>query len=414
MKTKILAVSLLLAGSVVFAQKREIRDAEKAIENGQFSEAQTLLKSVESNIAGEKDRIKEDFYMAKGKAYMGKQPQSQSMENMMIAGESFKMAKDLGNEDAGAELGKLRESLINSAIMDQKSKKYEAASQKLITSYNLNKNDTIHLYYAASNATQGKDYATALKYYEMLSDLGYVGSTTEYYAINKGTQEKERFSDKKQRDFYIKSGDYSSPSQETLPPKNAEITKNIALIYIQQGEKDKAMEAIESAKAANPGDASLMLAEADIYYKAGNVEKYSEIVEKVIEQDPTNADLYYNLGVTAMQMDAPEKAIKYYKSAIEVNPKMTNAYINLANTILSKEKTIIDEMNGLGMSKADTKRYDELQKERSEIYEQGLPYLEKAVDIEPNNKEAIQTLVNIHGILGNEEKAAKFKAMLKE
>jgi tetratricopeptide (TPR) repeat protein len=352
--------------------------------------------------------------MAKGKAYMGKQPQSQSMENMMIAGESFKMAKDLGNEDAGAELGKLRESLINSAIMDQKSKKYEAASQKLITSYNLNKNDTIHLYYAASNATQGKDYATALKYYEMLSDLGYVGSTTEYYAINKGTQEKERFSDKKQRDFYIKSGDYSSPSQETLPPKNAEITKNIALIYIQQGEKDKAMEAIESAKAANPGDASLMLAEADIYYKAGNVEKYSEIVEKVIEQDPTNADLYYNLGVTAMQMDAPEKAIKYYKSAIEVNPKMTNAYINLANTILSKEKAIIDEMNGLGMSKADTKRYDELQKERSEIYEQGLPYLEKAVDIEPNNKEAIQTLVNIHGILGNEEKAAKFKAMLKE
>ena len=124
-----------------------------------------------------------------------------------------------------------------------------------------------------------------------------------------------------------------------------------------------------------------------------------------------NASLYYNLGVTAMQMDAPEKAIKYYKNAIEIDPKMASAYVNLGSSILMKEQSIIDEMNGLGMSKADNKKYDELQKERTSLYEKAVPYLEKAVELDANNAQAIQTLVNIHSQLGNEDKVAKYKAM---
>ena len=102
MKTKIIAVGLVLASTTLFAQKREIKDAEKAIDKENFSEAKSILTSVESQVAGEKDRIKEDYYMAKGMAYMGKQPQTQSPSDLKIAGESFQMAQELGNEDAAA------------------------------------------------------------------------------------------------------------------------------------------------------------------------------------------------------------------------------------------------------------------------------------------------------------------------
>ena len=161
----------------------------------------------------------------------------------------------------------------------------------------------------------------------------------------------------------------------------------------------------------SPDDTSLMLAQADIYYQAGDKKKYSEIVESVIEKEPNNASLYYNLGVAAMQMEAPKKAIGYYKKAVELDPKMTNAYVNLASATLMKEQSIIDEMNGLGMSNADNKRYEELQKERTALYKEAIPYLETAVELDDNNAQAIQTLINIHSQLGNEDKVAKYKAM---
>ena len=411
MKTKILAVGLLLAGTAVFAQKKEIKNAEKAIDKENYSEAKSILTSVESQVAGEKDKVKEDYYMAKGNAYMGKQPQKQSAADLKIAGEAFKMAIELGNNDASESLTKVKNALVNSAIADQNAQKFTEASEKLYTSYDLNKKDTIHLYYAAASATNGKNYDTALRYYKQLADMNYSGAGLEYYAVNNSTGEKEKFNDKNQRDLYLKSGDYSNPTEEKVPSKRAEITKNIALIYIQQGETEKGLQAIDEAMQENPDDTSLMLAQADIFYQSGDKKKYSEIVEKVLEKDPNNASLYYNLGVTAMQMDAPEKAIKYYKNAIEIDPKMASAYVNLGSSILMKEQSIIDEMNGLGMSKADNKKYDELQKERTSLYEKAVPYLEKAVELDANNAQAIQTLVNIHSQLGNEDKVAKYKAM---
>ena len=411
MKTKILAVGLLLAGTAVFAQKKEIKNAEKAIDKENYSEAKSILTSVESQVAGEKDKVKEDYYMAKGNAYMGKQPQKQSVADLKIAGEAFNMAIELGNSEAKESLGKLRNALVNSAIADQNAQKFTEASEKLYTSYDLNKKDTIHLYYAAASATNGKNYDTALRYYKQLADMNYSGAGLEFYAVNNSTGEKEKFNDKNQRDLYLKSGDYSNPTEEKVPSKRAEITKNIALIYIQQGETEKGLQAIDEAMQENPDDTSLMLAQADIFYQSGDKKKYSEIVEKVLEKDPNNASLYYNLGVTAMQMDAPEKAIKYYKNAIEIDPKMASAYVNLGSSILMKEQSIIDEMNGLGMSKADNKKYDELQKERTSLYEKAVPYLEKAVELDANNAQAIQTLVNIHSQLGNEDKVAKYKAM---
>ncbi|WP_304039320.1 tetratricopeptide repeat protein [Mesonia mobilis] len=411
MKTKILAVGLLLAGTAVFAQKKEIKNAEKAIDKENYSEAKSILTSVESQVAGEKDKVKEDYYMAKGNAYMGKQPQKQSVADLKIAGEAFNMAIELGNNDASESLTKVKNALVNSAIADQNAQKFTEASEKLYTSYDLNKKDTIHLYYAAASATNGKNYDTALRYYKQLADMNYSGAGLEFYAVNNSTGEKEKFNDKNQRDLYLKSGDYSNPTEEKVPSKRAEITKNIALIYIQQGETEKGLQAIDEAMQENPDDTSLMLAQADIFYQSGDKKKYSEIVEKVLEKDPNNASLYYNLGVTAMQMDAPEKAIKYYKNAIEIDPKMASAYVNLGSSILMKEQSIIDEMNGLGMSKADNKKYDELQKERTSLYEKAVPYLEKAVELDANNAQAIQTLVNIHSQLGNEDKVAKYKAM---
>jgi tetratricopeptide (TPR) repeat protein len=86
--------------------------------------------------------------------------------------------------------------------------------------------------------------------------------------------------------------------------------------------------------------------------------------------------------------------------------------MNIVVAILAKERAIIDEMNGLGMSKEDNKRYEELEEERKEIYEQAVPYLEKVIESDPENENVIRTAINIYNQLGEQEKAAELKARL--
>ncbi|HSM62714.1 MAG TPA: tetratricopeptide repeat protein [Gillisia sp.] len=411
MKKNILSIGLSLLSIVAIAQKKEIRDAGKAIDKGSYAEAKTLLTQAESMLGDANDNLKEDFYVFKGKAYLGT-GEGTSVKDLMAAADAFKKAKELGNEEAAAEgLAGVTNSLIQSAINDQNAEKYDMAAEKLYAGYQLNPKDTLYLYFAASNAVTAKDYDTALKYYEDLKDLGYTGIETQYVAINKATGEEEAMP-KAQRDLMVKTGEYIMPEDRVADSKAGEITKNIALIYIEQGRDEEAIKALETAKAANPDDTSLLQTEADMYYRMGKKDKYKELMEQIIAQDPTNGTLYYNLGVTAFEMGDSDGAISYYEKALEYSPEMAEARLNIAAAILSNEAKIVEEMNTLGMSKADAKKYDELAEKRKDIYRKALPYLETVMENDPENLEAIRTTMNIYYQLGDSEKADALQAKL--
>jgi len=411
MKKNILSIGLSLITVVAIAQKKEVRDAGKAIEKGSYAEAKTLLTQAESMLGDANDNTKEDFYVFKGQAYLGT-GEGTSIKDLMTASDAFKKANELGNAEAAAQgLAGVTNSLIQSAIADQNAEQYEMAAEKLYAGYQLNPKDTLYLYFAASNAVTAKNYDTALKYYEDLKDLGYTGIETEYLAINKATGEEEAMP-KAQRDIMIKTGEYINPEDRVAPSKAGEITKNIALIYIEQGRDEDAVSALEAAKEANPGDSSLLQTEADMYYRMGKKDKYKELMEQIVANDPENPTLYYNLGVTAYEMGDSDGAIEYYKKALKYNPEMAEARLNIAAAILAQEASIVEEMNTLGMSKADTKKYDELAEKRKEIYRSALPYLETVMENDPENLEAIRTTMNIYYQLGESEKADALQAKL--
>ena len=168
---------------------------------------------------------------------------------------------------------------------------------------------------------------------------------------------------------------------------------------------------MREARAQNPDDLNLILTEANVHYAMGNVDKFKELLEYATEKDPENAELRYNLGVIAADAKDFENAKKYYDKAIELNPNYTNAYINLAALILGQEESIIDEMNNLGTSAADDRRYDELREERNQLYLDAIPYLENALRIDANNVQAAKTLSNIFSATGDDAKAKKYKDM---
>ena len=408
MKTRIFTAVLSLFTVMAFAQKKEIGRAGKAVEKGQFQEAKNYLQQAEGQLAGADRDEQADFYLYKGFALVG-DGQNVPTNDLMAAAEAFKKAKELGHERAQEGMTAASNALVNAAIADQNAQKFDQAAEKLYQSYQLNQQDTLYLYYAASNAVNAKDYDTALKYYETLKDLGFTGKEKQYTAVNKETGEVEQMASKEQRDLFVKAGTYTDPQEKVSPSKKGEIAKNIALIYIEKGEDEKAIAAMENAKKENPGDPVLMQAEADMYYRMGDMQKYREIMEKVVEQNPDDAVLYYNLGVSTAELGERDKAIEYYKKALELDPTMTNARINIAYVILSQEAPLVEQMNKLGMSKEDTQKYNALAEQRKNIYKEALPHLEKVLENNPNNLEAARTMMNIYYQIDNQEKAEEMK-----
>ena len=157
-----------------------------------------------------------------------------------------------------------------------------------------------------------------------------------------------------------------------------------------------------------------MRSEADLAYKMGDMQKYNSIMAEVIKTDPNNPELYYNLGVSSASIGQLDKAREYYLKALELKPDYSYAQINMAALILQDEGKLVEEMNGLGTSRADNLKYDELKEKRRKMYQDALPYLEAAVKSSPDNLEVFRTLMNLYSQLGMDDKYKAAKATLTE
>ncbi|UGU16172.1 tetratricopeptide repeat protein [Sinomicrobium kalidii] len=421
MKKKIFIFSALLISTLSIAQRKELRDAEKALKKGNIEEAKSALQSVEGAISSADDKYKAQYYFLDGKLNYEEAKKGVNTDvAYQDAVQSFKdliaVEKESGREKYTGEASQLIQSisadLVNSAVEDNQNQDYAAAAKKLYMAYQLDTNNQDYLYYAASSAVNGEDYDTALKYYVELKELGYTGETTKYYATNKESGEREELPTKEQRDLMVKAGTHEKPEEEKTESRLPEIVKNIALIYSQKGDSEKAIEAVQEARKVDPEDINLLMTEANLYIKLGQKDKFREVMEQAIEKDPTNPMLYYNLGVISAEQGNKEQARKYYEKAIELDPEYEASYMNMASLVLGEEVAIVDEMNSLGTSQADNKRYDELKKKREGLYKEAIPYLQKLLEINPESVEATKTLMNIYGSIGEDAKYKEMKAKL--
>ena len=302
--------------------------------------------------------------------------------------------------------------LIDSGVKLNGEGKYKAASTLFFIAYNLDKTNNLdYLYYAASTAVNAEAYDDALNYYNTLKDANYTGITTKYYATEVATDKQIEVS-QTEYNIYKKSKDYKNLREEPTPSRLPEIVKNIALIYVTKGDNDAAMAAIKDARSFSPKDVGLILTEADLYIKLGDEARFGELMQEAIEQDPNNALLYYNLGVVVGNQGKREEAIDYYKKAIELDPSYEATYLNLASLILEGESSIVEQMNALGTSAADNRKYDDLKSKREGLFLEAVPYLEQLVNINPKNTDAITTLKNIFGTIGDTANFKKYRDML--
>lgn len=411
MKKTILFIAVLMITAVTYSQKKELRTASKQIKNESFEQAKATLSSIEKIIPSADEKQKAEYYLYKGQAYLGAAGNRE--EDLIASAEAFRKVietessgKQKYTKQAEEEIQNLLVRLINTAIEDQNAERYSAASKKLYAGYTISKKDTTYLYFAAANAMNAREYDNAMKYYEQLLDLDYTGIEKEFVAVNKETGETEAFGSDEERKLMMISGNYVRPQERMSDSRRPIILKDLGAIYIDKGRIEDAKKIIADARKDNPRDIGLIKAEANIALQMDDMKTYNSLMQQVVDSDPENPELFYNLGVSSASIGEREKAINYYKRALELDPDYVNAKVNLAVIILDKENALIEEMNSLGTSAADNKKYDKLKDERNNLYKEAIPYLESALEKRPKDMNILRTLMNIYSILGED---AKFK-----
>ncbi len=420
MKAKFLILMTMCFTMVGFAQKSEIKAAEKALKGGDAAAAKTALEAASGTISGADVKLQAQYYFTRGKIYadLAKKGDNTAFKE---AADSFQNVLDVeeksGKQKYTAEttqrMQAITADLVNSAVEDNANKNFKEAAEKLYMSYKLSPKDTSYLYYAANSSVQGGDYEQSLKFYNELNDVGYDGGGVKYKATNIASGQVEEM-DQVQRDLMVKAGTHSDPIEEKIPSKKAEIVKNLALIYTQVGQNDKAIEAFQNARKSNPDDVNLVLSEANLYYTMGDKDKFKTLMSEAAAMAPDNADLHYNIGVIAMEQGNLEEARASYLKALEIDPNYTNAQLNLSTTYVNEGNGLIDEMNSLGNSRKDIARYDELKELKDSLFQKGADVLEAALKDNPDNQGVLTQLKNIYGAMGDNENFMRLKKLLGE
>ena len=109
-----------------------------------------------------------------------------------------------------------------------------------------------------------------------------------------------------------------------LDPKLAQAHSAIAVLYDQAGQADLALQHAEKAVSLDPNDPAAHLNYGTFLCKQNQLDKADAQFQLVLK-DPAYASpeaAYENAGVCAMRVPDPVKAEQYFRSALQLNPKL--------------------------------------------------------------------------------------------
>src|SRR5690349_7897263 len=97
MKSKyVILASALLISVATFAQKDQIKSAEKALKSGDAQGAITILKDAENMVVNAKDVEQAQYYFVKGNAHLDlANKKVEEGKNLSLAAESYKKLIDI-------------------------------------------------------------------------------------------------------------------------------------------------------------------------------------------------------------------------------------------------------------------------------------------------------------------------------
>lgn len=186
-----------------------------------------------------------------------------------------------------------------------------------------------------------------------------------------------------------------------------EIYRSMAGLYLADKDTVKGMEYITLGRAVYPSYNSLMIDELNIYIAKGQTKQMIEKMVAATEADPKNKTLKFALGATYDNMGKKVEAEAAYKSAIALDSMYFDAFYNLGAMHYNSGVEVYNKTKDLPMSKE--KEYNAGKKKYTEAFNKSLPYLEKALALQPNDVNTMLSLKEVYAKLDMLSKSAEMR-----
>lgn len=173
----------------------------------------------------------------------------------------------------------------------------------------------------------------------------------------------------------------------------------LANVLKEQGKEEEAVKYLHEGYEKYPDNSYMLVELINYYLLGGEPEKAEKYLDAAIKQDPKNASFYRAKGTLYEKMQEPAKAEEMYGKALELDPKDFLAQYNLGNIKLTEvinfHKKVLDIVDVNEYNKELEKVYDG--------YASVIPYFEKALELNPNEKNTMSTLKELYFKLRNRD-----------
>ena len=195
-----------------------------------------------------------------------------------------------------------------------------------------------------------------------------------------------------------------------INPNHSQTLNNIAVIFTNLKDYQKAISSYEKAIEINPNFADAHYNLGVIFMKLKDYQKAKDCYEKAIENNPNYAKAYFNQGNTYSELGDYQKALVCYDKAIKINPNYSVTHNNLGNIFqklgdLQKAKDCYEKAIEINPNYVDAYyNLGVISKELGEDQKAKSCY-EKVIEINPNFAHAHNNLGNVFKDSGNPQKA---------
>ena len=189
-----------------------------------------------------------------------------------------------------------------------------------------------------------------------------------------------------------------------------------ANIQKMEGDTASALTTLQNARADFPREQALIIEELNIYLIAGQFELAKENLMLAAEQDPTNEILWFSLGSVYDNLGMQDEAVDAYSNSLGIKADYFDANYNLGALYFNKAVQMVNEANDMWkprMSDDEAAKQKNLEEGGKAMFSTALPYLEKALQVEPDDRETLRSLRDIYARVGMDEKMLEVSAKLK-
>ncbi|PHI21948.1 hypothetical protein CEQ90_01280 [Lewinellaceae bacterium SD302] len=411
--------ALLLSFGVLSAQEAELKAASKAYDafviNNDMAKLATAVENINTVMAGE--ITDPAAYIEAGNIYGAvmnhitlarttpalvdtttainvEQPAVKAADAYIMAFNKYE--KKGKKKSALTKLAALQGNLENAAIFAIQDSDYENAYA------NFAKTLEVHDFLKAQGKESYLDDGTKL-----MEDKFYAG----YSALA-----SEQFDEAKVIYEELVDADY----------QDANIYDGLYQIYINEGDKEKALSYLEQGRASFPDETRLLFAEINYYLGEKKLDVLLDKLQDAIAKEPENPSLYATLGSVnenlyeaARDAGNEEEAQKYfddaknwYEQALEKKPDYASAIYSIGALYFNRGAAMTQEQQKLSddLSREGQKKYDMLGQQIATEFSAALPYFKRAEQMDPNDTNVLIALKEIFARQDKLDLSTEFKS----